>query len=98
MLIRPRPADAARALTKIVPPDVVSSKAHSAAVSSVGVAQFEQEGIPPIHHAGVAAVALERTRALSCGDPVEQRVGHRYRRDQRILGSDSSRVGAQDAD
>jgi hypothetical protein len=32
----------------------------------------------------VAAVALERTRALSRGDPVEQRVGHRNRRDERF--------------
>jgi hypothetical protein len=49
--------------------------------SSIRVAQFELEGIPPIRQAVEAALALERTRALSRGDPVEQRVGHRHRRD-----------------
>ena len=34
-----------------------------------------------MRQAVTAVVALERTRPLSRGDPVEQRVGHRHRRD-----------------
>jgi hypothetical protein len=56
----------------------VSLAAQSA---SIGVAQFKQKGVPPVHPAVVAAIALERTLALSFGDPIEQRIDHRHRRD-----------------
>jgi len=66
----------------------VSLAAQSA---SIGGAQFKQKGVPPVHPAVVAAIALERTLALSSGDHID----HRHRRDHRIQPSDSGRVGEQ---